>query len=273
MSKRILLIGESCLDVFVAGVCNRVNPEAPCLIHEPLHTETNEGMAGNVRANLASLAPDLKIDFFHQTKDILKIRYIDSVSGHQLLRVDEGNDSFEPDFWQTVIRGMAANKDGYSCLVISDYGKGLLSTTMMAALVEVARELGIPSFADTKALLGEWSKDIDYVKINDKEFAAHIKAGVKPWRWCRNLIVTKGKDGMILYGQDGEVKYHAKLTSPLRMWCLSGAGDSALAGLVIRHLETRDIIQSMDFANKVAAIAVSKPGVVAVARHEVEELR
>lgn len=269
--RRILLVGEACKDVFVYGDCNRLSPESPVPIHQPTRTEINDGMAANVRANLLSLAPGTKVDYFHQTAEIYKIRHIDDASGQHLLRVDDGDDAFEPDFWVKVIDGMAACAEGYKAIVISDYGKGLLSTKMMAGLAQIGRELSIPTFCDTKAILGDWSRDIDFVKINEKEYRAqHTDYPSRPaWEFCKNLIVTRGKQGSDLYAQDGSIAYHSDAVSR-GLSSVAGCGDTVLAALVIKYLECSDIQSSMDYANRAASVAASKRGVVAVTWQEVE---
>ncbi len=271
--RRILLVGEKCVDVFVMGSCERLSPEAPCVVQKPTLVETNEGMAANVSANILSLAPGTKVDYFHQSNEMYKIRHIDDASGQHLLRVDEGDDAFEPDFWAKVIAGMASNTDGYKAIVISDYGKGLLSTKMMAGLATVGLELGIPTFCDTKQILGDWSKDLTYVKINDKEYRAQLAAGVPdPWTKCWKLIVTRGKHGSDMYAQDGSIAYHSPAVSR-GVFSVAGAGDTVLAALVTQYLSNGgDIRAAMDYANRAAAIAVSKRGVVAVTNREVDDL-
>lgn len=270
--RRILLVGEACKDVFVYGDCNRLSPEAPVIVHKPTRTEINDGMAANVRANILSLSPGTKVDYLHQSNEIYKIRHIDDASGQHLLRVDDGDDAFEPDFWTKVIDKMAACVEGYKAIVISDYSKGLLSTQMMAGLGQIGRELGIPSFLDTKAILGDWSKDIDFVKINDKEYRHQLANGVSdPWAKCRNLIVTRGKHGSFLYATDGSIAYQSPAVTR-GVFSVAGAGDSYHAGLVIKYLESGDIRASMDYANLAASVAISKRGVVAVSEQEVYDL-
>lgn len=271
MSKRILVLGEHGLDIWVIGPCPRLSPESPVPIQTPTRTETNPGMAGNLKANIESLAPGTKIDFFHQTKAIYKIRHVDETSGQQLLRVDDGDDSTDHTFWERLVAGMAANKDGYEACVISDYGKGLLSEKVIQAVTEIMHEVGATVWLDTKKVLGVWSKDVDYVKINAKEYKHQFANGVSdPWNWCRNLIVTRGKEGSYLYGEGGQIAYHSDSRSG-SIICLSGAGDSVLAALVTKYLANGGNIRTaMDYANEVAAVAVSKPGVVAVRADEVD---
>jgi sugar/nucleoside kinase (ribokinase family) len=44
----------------------------------------------------------------------------------------------------------------------------------------------------------------------------------------------------------------------------SGAGDSFMAGLVIKYMETEDIVQSIQFANICAAEVVKHRGVTVI---------
>lgn len=52
---KVLLIGDSCLDEYVYGTCERLNPEAPVPILKYQRKEIRQGMAWNVRENLKSL--------------------------------------------------------------------------------------------------------------------------------------------------------------------------------------------------------------------------
>ena len=49
---KILIIGESCRDIFVYGKVERISPEAPVPIFKPIRQTENGGMAKNVEANL-----------------------------------------------------------------------------------------------------------------------------------------------------------------------------------------------------------------------------
>lgn len=267
--SRILLIGENATDVFITCECRRLDPAAPVPVAEPLSTKSNPGMAANVAANIASLGGP-PVQFVHQTAEIVKTRYVDDASGQQLLRVDEGDDSFEPDFWSKIIDAAAQGDQQYAALVISDYGKGLMRPELMGALADMANQLSIPSFLDTKAILGQWSKSFTFVKINEREYRTQIAAGVtKPWEYCQNLIVTRGRDGADLYGQTGEIVYHSDSRAG-KVWSVSGCGDTVLAALVVRYLAHGNIRFAIDYAMSAAAVAVSKPGVVAVYADEVE---
>ena len=51
---KILVIGDSCIDKFIYGSCERICPEAPVPVFNPLSSTENIGMAGNVKNNLES---------------------------------------------------------------------------------------------------------------------------------------------------------------------------------------------------------------------------
>lgn len=263
---KVLLIGDICTDIFVRGECNRISPEAPCIVFTDGKAETSLGMAANVRSNILSLSTDLDVHTLFPDTGSIKIRYIDYKSNQHLLRVDN-------DHISTALDSSRVNKilyEGqYSAVILSDYDKGWLNPYNMQDISNICFARNIPTFCDTKSVLGEWSKNISFIKINQKEFNFQINSGVvNPWNMCKNLIVTKGSHGMVMYNSVGQETYYTK-PNDVQVFDVSGAGDSVLAALVVRWLETNDIYSSMDWANKVASIAVSKKGVVSVRREEV----
>lgn len=272
--SRLLLIGDVCKDVFLQCDVPRLSPEKPCPIAVPHSFSSNMGMAGNVLANLKSLAPDVEVVTLFPKDPSVKTRYVDRVSNQHLLRVDQDSNC-EPLDVGTFINILDYTDDGggipakWDGCIISCYGKGFLTTDNMKAIALLCENRGIPVFLDTKAILGEWSQSVTVIKINAKEYAAQLAAGVEdPWLQCKNLIVTQGSKGMVLFDEEGGDEYR---TSPKTVEVRDsvGAGDTAIAALVVGYLETQDLARAMDFADKACTIAVSKPGVVAVKREEV----
>jgi bifunctional ADP-heptose synthase (sugar kinase/adenylyltransferase) len=87
MSK-FLVIGDSCLDVYVYYTSNRFCPDAPVPVLNPIRTISSLGMAGNVADNLKEL--NVEVDFITNTESIKKIRYVDDRTNHMFIRIDEG---------------------------------------------------------------------------------------------------------------------------------------------------------------------------------------
>lgn len=264
--KKVLLIGDRSRDVFIMVEATRMSPEKPVIVVSPHSVRENAGMAGNVEANLRSLAPDIQVTTMYPEQSSVKTRYVDRGSNQHLLRVDQDFISLPLDA-STFMQVLDSEK--WDAVVLSDYAKGFLTPDNMQAISLLCEQKGIPVWADTKAILGEWSKSITYVKINAKEYAAQSTAGVKePWRQCKHLIVTQGSKGMVTYSRDGR-EAHRTTPNKAQVTDVVGAGDTTLAALIVGYLEGLYLDDSMDFAAKAAAVAVSKVGVVAVKREEV----
>ena len=86
-NPNVLVIGDSCVDVFIYGECNRLAPEAPVPVFIQKHSTQNYGMAGNVKNNLDALG--LKTDLICNKELITKVRYVEDGLNHMLLRVDK----------------------------------------------------------------------------------------------------------------------------------------------------------------------------------------
>ena len=123
---KVLLIGDSCTDEYVYGICERLNPEAPVPILKKTRVERQMGMAWNVRENLMSFGVEVYI--LTQEERIIKRRFIDERYNQQLLRVDVENPTKPLDY--------DLPENNFDALVISDYDKGFITTERMFQLVE-----------------------------------------------------------------------------------------------------------------------------------------
>jgi bifunctional ADP-heptose synthase (sugar kinase/adenylyltransferase) len=259
--SNILVIGETCTDRFIHCSATRLCPEAPVPVLNPIRTVENLGMAANVRSNLLSLGAT-RVDMVCQERDITKTRYIDEQSGYIVVRVDE-NDMVK----KTIDRAWLWDKVGeqqWDAIVVSDYHKGAVSEETLEMVFNRAGEVHIPTFMDTKKLLGSWSFKADYVKLNTHEYDLHLRAYLRPETLCRNLIVTKGPQGAWWVQRDLVVD-----TDPAEVRDVSGAGDTWLAAFVMKWLWNQNVATAMAYANRAARVAVSKRGVVAVRADEV----
>jgi D-beta-D-heptose 7-phosphate kinase/D-beta-D-heptose 1-phosphate adenosyltransferase len=242
---KILLIGDACEDIYTYGYVNRISPEAPVPIFEPHYTIYHDGMAGNVRKNLEALG--CTVDFI-RGKTSKKKRLIDQRTKQQLLRLDEDAVS-EPVIFETAIPPV------YDAIVISDYNKGTVSYELIE---ELAKEVDIPIFVDTKKTdLARLSGC--YVKINALE-----KSRATSFPDPEHLIVTHGGDGA---EWDGWV-FPAEIAGDVVDVC--GAGDTFLAALAYKFLETNHMPDAVKFANKASSITVQHIGVYAPRLDEIK---
>ena len=239
---KILVVGDSCIDVFRYGEVNRLAPEAPVPVIKPDRETSNPGMAGNVVANLKALGAD--VDFVTNETEIRKVRYVCSKYNHMLLRVDE-NDTCEP----FNIGSLYLNK--YDAVVISDYCKGFLSEEDIKTISQFYQST---IFLDTKKVLGDWAHNIDFIKINSVEYNKSKEQVDNNSILQSKTIITRGK-----YGCNYQGKNYPTQEVPVKD--VSGAGDTFLAGLVVEYTRTQDIDKAIKFAQDCTTIVVQKTGV------------
>ena len=248
--KKVLVIGDSCKDIFQYGKCERLSPEAPVPIFKPTNTVGSGGMALNVYSNLKAFG--INCDIITNPDMPRKTRYVDEVSNQMLLRVDE-NDKVK----NILLNDLAAIKyDDYLVVVISDYNKGFLDESDIE-YISINHPL---VFMDTKKKMGDWCDSIGIIKVNQKEFNENrnylIEYALKP---KTNLIVTKGNRGSTWNCiEDFPIEDEHDVRD------LSGAGDTFLAALVADYIKNNDIRSAIRFANKCAAWVVTQRGVVVV---------
>ena len=239
---KILVIGDSCVDIFRYGKVERIAPEAPVPIIVPERETSNPGMAGNVVANLKALGAE--VDFITNKTEIRKIRYVCSKYNHLLLRVDE-NDTCEKIDIVPFKTGI------YNAVIISDYCKGFLTEEDIEI---ISKSFDCPIFLDTKKILGNWAHNIDFIKINYHEYERNKEILKNDLILNNKTIVTRGK-----YGCDYQTKNYPTVDVPVKD--VSGAGDTFLSGLVIEYARSKDIDKAIQFAQECTTIVIQKSGV------------
>ena len=240
---KILVIGESCKDVYQYGNCSRLCPEAPVPVFKMLpKTKINGGMAKNVHDNLTSLGVNAELSTNQNWEVINKTRYVDHRTNYVVVRVDHNDDIYgrvdlsDIDF------------DKYDAIIISDYNKGFLTEE---DIEYVAEQLPV-TFLDSKKILGKWIQNVKYVKINNFEFE-RTKHKI-PKRLMNKFIITLGPDGC----------RHRTKTYPVpkvEIKDTSGAGDTFVAALAIEYVKSGKIEKAIHFANECATKVVQKKGV------------
>jgi len=247
MSDKILVIGDGCIDEFVYGKCTRLCPDAPVPVFIPLKTTENGGMAKNVRANVEALG--FECDLMCQDKLVRKTRYLDDHTNHVFIRVDSGENGIQRGNFTNVRKEFL---EKYKVIIISDYNKGYLNEEDIQFICENHPFV----YIDTKKHIGDYCKKAFIIKINEIEYE-NSKDILDTGRYDSNLIVTLGDNGCRYKGEMFSVK-------KVEVKDMSGAGDTFMASLVCKFLKTKDIYQSILFANQCASEVVQRKGVVTV---------
>ena len=244
---KITVIGEFCTDIFVYGETKRLSPEAPVPVFNPLYIERNFGMAGNVVENLKSLDQDVKIKHLHQFQPIKKTRYVDDKSNHMFIRVDEGEETITPlELTDSVIDEIKES----DAIIVSDYNKGFLNEKL---LLEIAYHSRFIVMDTKKQISPDLVSNFNFIKLNEHEYL-NFSDEVKKL-YPNKLIVTLGSKG---------AKYMDNIypsPDPRETIDVSGAGDTFTASFTVKYLETKNIEESIIYANEMSSIVVQKRGV------------
>jgi bifunctional ADP-heptose synthase (sugar kinase/adenylyltransferase) len=160
----ILVIGESCEDVYIYTKSDRLSPEAPVPILKVIKEVKSGGMALNVRNNLESINRDAFVVVMTNDKKITKTRYVDYKSNHTFIRIDDGEQFLDKFNINNIGSYILNNTD---LIIITDYNKGFLSDK---DIVDICK-LNKPTLLDTKRKLTKEILDVvSYVKLNESEY-------------------------------------------------------------------------------------------------------
>lgn len=239
---KILVIGESCKDVFVYCDAKRLAPDVPVPVLNVVRQTENPGMAANVFRLLQKLEPDCAVLKTNANwQNVTKTRFVDEKSNHHFVRVDSPHvfGPFEIDLKEL---------DEYEIIAISDYNKGFLSEDTIQKICENHSNV----FIDTKKPVKDFARNAKFIKINDFEYQ-NSKPYLTPEIEAK-IIHTAGENGCYFGGKHYPV-------NKVEVKDVSGAGDSFFAALILSFSAKGDIDCAIKFANSVASETVKHRGV------------
>ena len=240
--NKVLVIGESCTDIFVYGTSKRKSPEGNGPVFVPISETYGLGMAGNTANNL--MAMGLDVDTYFDKGNITKTRYVNKDTNELYLRLDEN------DITDRINIIDLPDLVKYDVVVISDYCKGFLNEEDIAKIASLHSLV----ILDTKKKLGDWCKDITFIKVNRQEFQNNFGV-IKENDWLFDKIIcTLDRGGAMHKTKIFEVQ-------SVDTADVSGAGDTFVSGFVAKYLECNNIEESIDWANYCAGEVVKKKGV------------
>jgi len=301
---RVVCVGDVMVDRFVYGEVTRMSPEAPIPVLARRRELVMLGASGNVARNVAALGgqaalvgvigsdvegrealrlvgDDGRIEGALVTDTArpttLKTRFVSG--GQQLLRVDvEETEAVSPDTSGRLARTIRDVASGAGVIILSDYGKGVVTDEVIAA----CRATGLPVVVDSKARSFSRYGPVDIIKPNASELAhasglptgtdAEVEAALaRALELCeaRAILVTRAAQGMSLAVR-GEAVRHFPGT-PREVFDVSGAGDTAIAALGVGIAAGGPLEDAIAFALLASGVAVGKVGTATVTPAELAE--
>ena len=271
---RFVVIGDIMIDETVYGGVERISPEAPVPVLSKTKVRRVIGGAGNVATNLRAICPRARVDLIGiASRDCLallnnyslnsiylytppevriapekmnvKLRFIDTKTGYQLLRVDNEDDvgikelSLDWQFTKDIIEQGDRCLPGADAVIISDYCKGAITEELARSIIShVKNNMNVPVFVDTRRHNPECFEGASYITPNVKElkimmetlgykYPVDIPNFVKNMK-LKGMLLTKSEEGMELRLADDPTIWHRSADNK-DVVDVTGAGDTALA--------------------------------------------
>jgi len=292
---KALVVGDIILDKYILGRSERISPEAPVPVVDVEKVEFRLGGAANVANNLVSLGAEADLAGVIG-KDVAGAKIMELVqergigfysiipekgrvttektrviaNGKHLCRID--SEVRVPITPESEARILEAMKKGYDVIIISDYGKGVVTR-------RIARMAGRLSLGGSIVVIDPKEPHFSYyrwatcVKPNKREAetASKVKLdGVnlqalreaaerlqKLWR-SKMILITLGADGMYLYDEEDGGTYIPG--ERVDVYDVCGAGDTALAVFAAALASGRTPVEAAQLANRAASIVVTRVG-------------
>ena len=305
-TPHILVIGDLMIDHYLWGSCEQISPEAPVQIVNINYENKMLGGAGNVINNLKTLGARVDIisvigdceasDEINNLLDNIEVntKYLVTEKGRlvskksrvlasqqQVVRYDrESKEPINSESEKSILNHYNKIIVNYSCVLISDYGKGLLTNKLTQSLIKIANKNNIKILVDPK---GE-----DYSKYrgsylltpNKKEASEATKITIKDKQTLNKAItllksecdldislITLSEDGVAVF--DNNLRIHPTVAK--EVYDVTGAGDTVLAALGLALGCKYDIDDAVKFANLAAGIVVGKIGSATATLEEIIE--
>ncbi len=305
-SPKILVIGDLMIDQYLWGSCDRVSPEAPVPIINVTQDSEVLGGAGNVVHNLKKLGAQVdvlsvigdcktsielhyllkKIDVTTKYLIIQKNRIVSKksriiASQQQVVRYDrESTDDIDNQSEDTLIAILQNNIHNYEIILLSDYGKGVLTNKITKSIIQLANQNNIKVLVDPKGNDYSKYKGAYLLTPNKKEASEATKINIKDKTSLLDAIsllktefgltislITMSDQGIAIY--DDLLRIKPTITK--EVFDVTGAGDTVLSSLGFAIACNSNIDEAVEFSNLAAGVVVSKIGSATATLNEIIE--
>jgi len=305
-TPNILVLGDLMIDHYLWGKCERISPEAPVQVVSVEKETSVLGGAGNVIHNIIDLGG--KVDVISvigddenavELKGLLEALSISSAglfvqkerstskksriiaSQQQVLRydrettqhIDKSNEVEIATYFEKQIKN-------YDIIILSDYGKGVLTPTLTQALIAIANANHIPILVDPKGtnfskykgatLLTPNKKEASLasgVEITDSKSLQHAIQHIKELCDLEISLITLSEEGIAIY--DETLRTHP--TVAREVFDVTGAGDTVIGSLGFALASGYNIDEAVKFSNLAAGVVVGKIGSATATLDEIIE--
>lgn len=305
-TPKLLVIGDLMIDHYLWGSCERISPEAPVQVVNVESESTVLGGAGNVINNLNALGAEVDVisvigndNTSNELKNLLAEIEVDTqylvvqqeritskksriiASQQQVVRYDcESTDAISNDSQDNILQIYQKIINDYDVVLLSDYGKGVLTDNLTQSLISIANENSKKVLVDPKGL--DYSKytgaylltpnkkeasEATQIDIMDDESLIQAITQLKSECNLDVSLITLSEQGVAIY--DHELRTHP--TVAREVFDVTGAGDTVLSSLGFSLACGYDIDSAVEFSNLAAGVVVGKIGSATATLNEIIE--
>ncbi len=307
-SSRIMVIGDMILDEYIWGDVSRISPEAPIPVVNVTSETKRLGGATNVLNNINSLGGKCIIcgvvgndeygsylinrisELGISTEDIIvdntrhtsiKTRIV--ARNQQVVRYDrETKMPVDHAIMRRLLKTLEMHLNDIDAIIISDYGKGVVSSHMIKAVEEIISGSDIIVAVDPKPENFKYYREVDILTPNHHEAGTFcgftikddeslVRAGeyILDKLKCRSVLITQGKDGMTLF-EAGAEPCHIP-TVAQKVFDVSGAGDTVISTLSLGIASGMNRESAALVSNFASGIVVGEVGTSTVTATQLKE--
>ncbi len=307
-NSKVLILGDIMLDEYLFGSVNRISPEAPVPVVEISESRLLLGGAANVAANISTLGDEpillgtvgideasIKLSQLMKSKHIsskflvndesrqttIKTRII--ANSQQVVRADrENRHELNQKIEKRVLSLFMSIVDDIKAVIISDYGKGVITKTLLENVISTCLEKDIFVAVDPKETHFHNYKKVSLTTPNHHEagFAygkrivtendlLEVGNGLLKKLQAKSILITRGSDGMSLF-QDSVAPTHIP-TFARKVFDVTGAGDTVIATFVSATCAGASLVESAVVANAGAGITVGEVGTASVTAQKLKD--
>jgi len=296
--RRVMIVGDVMLDHYTFGSVTRISPEAPVPVLQVSDEQYRLGGAGNVARNIVALGGQALIigvagtdqdgqtltgllseagvqtDLIHddRRRTTRKTRII--AQNQQIVRVDrEHTEALSKAVVGTLLETLARHAQDHDIIIVSDYGKGVVTRALMDGLRALTSRSGQRPriLVDPKPCNYDLYTGVDILTPNAKEAAegaglpvsgpdgpGPAAAALFKRLDCAHLLITLGAQGMALF--HSREKAQRIPTFARKVFDVTGAGDTVIATLALGLAAGADLLSAAVLANHAAGIVVAQVG-------------
>ena len=306
--KNVLVVGDVMLDQYIFGVVERISPEAPVPVVQVEREEFHLGGASNVARNIVSLGGRcLLMGFLGDDSGGRRVRLLLDDHGivdqcltekgyntttktrviaqhQQVVRIDRESDGASlPDNREAMIEAFAREIRNCSVVIISDYGKGLVTEEFVALIRDECnrQKHRPPVLVDPKPKNYQAYRGVHMLTPNTREAGVEsgaktslediVVAGERLRRRLEStqLLITLGPQGMMLLDSP-DTAVHIP-TAARKVYDVTGAGDTVIAVLGLALAAGLSSLEGCLLANYAAGLVVGQVGAAAVDQRQLDE--